>query len=88
MGVLIMKNPKKVTKLEKRNGLVQTLYYNTLALDYIENEINRYDNFVKYNEEDMQSLNTLNVLKYIQFSLKYLDDMYNKSIMLLEACND
>lgn len=83
-----MKNPKKVTKLEKRNGLVQTLYYNTLALDYIENEINRYDNFVKYNEEDMQSLNTLNVLKYIQFSLKYLDDMYNKSIMLLEACND
>lgn len=64
-----MKNPKKVTKLEERNALVQALYYNTEALDYIESEINRYDNFVKYNEEDMQSLNTLNVLDYIQFSL-------------------
>lgn len=83
-----MKLPKYITKLEKRNGLVQTLDYNTQALDYIENEINRYENFVKYNEDDKQSLNTLNVLKYIQFSLKYLDDMYNKSIILLEACND
>lgn len=83
-----MKNPKKVTKLEERNALVQALYYNTEALDYIESEINRYDNFVKYNEEDMQSLNTLNVLDYIQFSLKYLDDVYNKAIFILEASDD
>lgn len=78
-----MKNPRKVSKLEQRNALVQTLEYNSNALDYVENEINRFENFVKYNENDMQSLNTLNVLKYIQFSLKYLDDTYNKGLMLL-----
>lgn len=78
-----MKNPKKVSNIEKINSLNQSLYYNTEALDYIQNEISRYENFVKYNEEDTQSLNTLNVLRYIEFSLKYLDDTYNKGLILL-----
>lgn len=78
-----MRNPKKVSNIEKINGLNQSLYYNTEALDYIQNEISRYENFVKYNEEDTQSLNTLNILRYIEFSLKYLDDTYNKGLILL-----
>lgn len=78
-----MKNPKKVSKIEKINSLKQTLYYNSEALDYLKNEISRYENFVKYNEDDTQALNTLNVLKYIEFSLKYLDDTYEKGLILL-----
>lgn len=78
-----MKNPKKVSRIEKINSLKQTLYYNSEALDYLKNEISRYENFVKYNEDDTQALNTLNVLKYIEFSLKYLDDTYEKGLILL-----
>lgn len=78
-----MRNPKKVSNIEKINCLNQSLYYNTEALDYIQNEISRYENFVKYNEEDTQSLNTLNILRYIEFSLKYLDDTYEKGLILL-----
>lgn len=78
-----MRSPKKVSNIEKINELNQSLYYNTEALDYIQNEISRYENFVKYNEEDTQSLYTLNTLRYIEFCLKYLDDTYNKGLILL-----
>lgn len=78
-----MKSMKKVSKLEQKNSLKQTLYYNSEALDYVQNEIARYENLYKYNEDDMQVLNILNILRYIEFSLKYLDDTYEKGLMLL-----
>lgn len=83
-----MRNPKKVSNIEKINELNQSLYYNTEALDFVQNEIFKYENLYKYNEEDNCVLNTLNILRYIQFSLKYLDDTYSKSLILLEACDD
>ena len=75
-----MKNPKKVTKEELKNSLLQSLEYNSEALDYVENQIVRFEDLLKYNENDEASLNTLNVLKYIEFSLNYLDKSYNETL--------
>lgn len=79
-----MRFPKNVSKEEQKNSIIQTLEYNTEALDYIQNEINRHEDFLKY-KDDSEIRSQLNILKYIHFSLTYLDDTYNKSLILLGA---
>lgn len=78
-----MKRLKKISKQEQINSINQTLQYNSDALDYIQNEISRYEDMLLYKEDWKEGEETLNILKYIEFSLKYLDDSYNKSLILL-----
>lgn len=78
-----MKLKKNVTKLEMKNSLLQTLEYNSEALDFIENESHKYEDLLKYDDLDGSIKNIQNILKYIKFSLNYLDDMYNESLKKL-----
>ena len=75
-----MKNPKKVSKEELKSYLFLSIDYNDEAIDYVQNEISKYENFVKYNEEDFVSKDTLHVLRYMEFSLKFLDRSYNLAL--------
>ena len=78
-----MKRLKNISKQEQINSINQTLQYNSDALDYIQNEILRYEDMLLYKEDWKEGEEILNILKYIEFSLKYLDDSYNKSLILL-----
>lgn len=71
---------KKVDKSQLRSSIIQSLEHNTNAVDYVENEINRFNDLLKYREEDVELSRTIHVLEYIKFSLLYLDDCYNKSL--------
>ena len=64
---------RKVSKLEEKNSILETLSWNDLALDYIQNEIYRMDNLHKYDPQDKQIKESLDVLNYIKFSLEYFD---------------
>lgn len=75
-----MKRLKNVTRTEKIHEILKTLEHNSDALDYVRNEIFRFDNMLKYNSEDYEVANIFKILKYIEFSLNYLDDCYNKSL--------
>lgn len=80
-----MKNPKNVSKSEQKAFLVQTLQYNSIALDYVKEEIQKYEDFLKWNELDTDIQERLSVFKYIEFTLTYLDDTYSKGLILLEG---
>lgn len=71
--------------MDMRNNLLISIQYNTDALDYIEERIRKVEDFIKYNEDDEVSKNELSVLKYIDVTLKYVDDCYNES---LKQCGD
>lgn len=75
-----MKNMNKVSNVELKNSLLISLQYNSDALDYIQDRILKVENFIKYNEDDDVSRNELSVLKYIEFTLEYVEDCYNKSL--------
>lgn len=74
---------RKVSKLEEKNSILETLSWNDLALDYIQNEIYRMDNLHKFDTEDEQIKQSLDVLRYIKFSLEYLDKCYNDRLKKL-----
>ncbi len=67
---------KNVSKLELKNSLLETLKHNNDALDYIQNCIYRTENVLKLDPSDKSVQDQLNIEKYIQFSLNYLDKMY------------
>ena len=84
MGVfLVMINNKKVSKLELKNSLLETLSHNDEALDYIQNEIYKTENVLGYDPSDKQVQDTLNIQKYIQFTLRYLDKQYTDNLKKL-----
>lgn len=78
-----MKFRKNVSNEEIKNSLILTLEKNTIALDYIENVLHRTEDLYKYNEDDEDVKEQLDVLKYIKFSLTYLDKQYNDSLKKL-----
>lgn len=71
-----MRQEKKVSKLELKNSLLETLAHNDEALDYIQNQIYRTENVLGLDPSDKEVQEQLNIEKYIQFSLRYLDKMY------------
>lgn len=74
---------KKVSKLELKNSLLQSISYNDDALDYIQNQIYRTENVLKLDPSDTLVQEQLNTEKYIQFSLRYLDKSYTDSLKKL-----
>ena len=78
-----MKRRKNVSKLELRNNLIYSLEHNSIALDYIENSLSKAEDILKYNSDDKELLENVNTLKYIMFSLEYLDKQYNESLKRL-----
>lgn len=71
------------SKLELKNSLLETLKHNDDALDYIQNQIYASENVLGYMPEDKETQERLNIEKYIQFSLNYLDKMYSDNLKKL-----
>lgn len=76
----MLKNKKQVSKEELKNSLLLSLEHNADAIDYITNEISRFESYCKYNEEDKTSLQVLSILRYIKYSLDYLDNCYSENL--------
>ena len=81
--VLIMRNERKVSKLELKNSLLETLSHNDSALDYIQNEIYKTENILGIDPSDNLVQETLNNQKYIKFTLEYLDKQYTDNLKKL-----
>lgn len=73
----------KKDKKEIKKSLDDTIIKNNNALDYIQNKISKVQNLVDYNPDDFISIDELNNLKYIEFTLKYLDKSYKDSLRSL-----
>lgn len=73
----------KKDKNEIKKSLDDTIIKNNNALDYIQNKISKVQNLVDYNSDDVISIDELNNLKYIEFTLKYLDKSYKDSLRSL-----
>lgn len=82
-----MKNIKKVSNREMIDSLNISLSLNDKALDYIENVLNRANDRLKYNENDPDYKDTIEVLEYIKISLTYLGVQYNESLVSLGGKN-
>lgn len=67
---------KKVNKVELLNSLKTTLEQNTKAIDNVTMWIHSCEDRLAYNEEDFEAQDALETLKYIEFSLRYLDKQY------------
>ncbi len=81
-----MKRKKNVTKQELKDSLVQSLEYNTRALDYIENVLNKAKDNLNYDPDDKDYKEIVETLEYIKFSLTYLDQQYNDSLKRVGVC--
>lgn len=75
-----MRNIKKVSNAQLRASIIQSLEHNVEAVDYVENELNRLNDLLKYREDDVELSRKIHILEYIKFSLLYIDDCYNKSL--------
>ena len=62
---------------------MESLAHNDDALDYIQNQIYRTENVLGFDPSDKQVQEQLNIEKYIQFSLRYLDKSYTDSLKKL-----
>lgn len=62
---------------------MESLAHNDDALDYIQNQIYRTENVLGLDPSDKQVQEQLNIEKYIQFSLRYLDKSYTDSLKKL-----
>lgn len=82
-GCIVIKREKTVSKLELKNSLLETLSHNNDALDYIQNQIYRTENVLNLDPADKSVQEQLNIEKYIQFSLRYLDKSYTDSLKKL-----
>ena len=78
-----MRNDRKVSKLELKNSLLETLSHNDSALDYIQNEIYKTENVLGIDPADKQVQESLNIQKYIKFTLEYLDKQYTDTLKKL-----
>lgn len=78
-----MRTYRKVSKLEEINSLKQTVVHNDASLDYITNELYRMENIFKLDETDKIIKENLESLRYIKFSLEYLDKMYRDRLKVL-----
>lgn len=72
-----MKKNKRVSNLEMQHSLRETLQMNSIALDNVDNWVHNVEDKLKYNERDLELQEDLEVLKYIQFCLNYLDKQYS-----------
>lgn len=75
-----MKRISKIDNIQLKASIVESLEHNTEAMDYIENEKNRLIDLLKYRCVDDELSRIIEVLEYIQFSLKFLDDSYIKAL--------
>lgn len=71
---------KNVSKKELIDSLNKSLKLNKNALDYVENCINKCEDLLNYNEKDLIAKDDLENLKYIKFTLNYLEKQYNESL--------
>ena len=78
-----MRTYRKVSKLEEINSLKETVVHNDASLDYITNELYRMENIFKLDETDEIVKENLISLRYIKFSLEYLDKMYRDRLKVL-----
>ena len=74
---------KNVSKVELIHSLKESIDKNAEALDYVQNEITRVSDRLEYVENDYVMEDTLKNLKYIEFTLQYLDSQYRKSLKQL-----
>lgn len=74
---------KKVNNKELSKALKESIEFNDNALDYVENEIRRKEDLLKITDISLDLENDLTNLKYIQFSLKYLQDSYENTLRSL-----
>lgn len=74
---------KNVPKIELIHSLKESVEKNSEALDYVQNEITRVSDRLEYVENDYVMEDTLKNLKYIEFTLQYLDSQYRKSLKQL-----
>lgn len=75
-----MKKIKNVSNQELKDSLLKSIEYNSNALDYIENVLNRARDRLKYNEYDKENKEIVETLEYIKFALTYLDKQYIDSL--------
>lgn len=78
-----MKKQNNVSKLELKNSLLESITLNDEALDYIQNQIYRTENVLGIDPLDKQVKRQLEIERYIQFSLNYLDKMYTENLKKL-----
>lgn len=64
-----------VRKIEELKNLEISIETNIEAMDRLENWINRVENKLNYSEDDYLR-EELSTLKYLQFTLNYLDKQY------------
>lgn len=76
-----MKN-KKVLKFSEcqavKDSLIEAINKNEIALDNVKNWIFKVDDMIKFSDYDNLQ-EDLATLKYIEYCLEYLGDMYKKS---------
>lgn len=77
-----MKTMKKVLKFSERMAIKDSLNNaidkNVIALDKLENWINKVSDMYSYNEDECL-VDDLDTLKYIKYCLEYLGTMYEES---------
>lgn len=66
----------KISKKEQIDSIVKTLDINDDAIDYIKNNILTLHNVHKLSPSDTYIVEELNLNKYIQTSLEYLENCY------------
>lgn len=71
---------KNINKKELVDSLKKSIKMNSNALDYVENCINKCQDLLNYNENDLIAKNDLENLQYIKFTLIYLEKQYNESL--------
>ena len=78
-----MRKIRKVSKLEEKNSLLETLKHNEDALDYIQNQIYETENILNIDPGDAIIAGQLATERYIKFSLEYLDKCYTDRLKAL-----
>lgn len=71
---------KNINNKKLIESLRESLLLNSNAQDYVENEISKAKDILQYNEDDSIAKENLDNLNYIKFTLKFLEDSYNKSL--------
>ncbi len=80
---VISEEIRKVSKLEEKNSLLETLRHNEDALDYIQNQIYETENILNIDPGDAIIAGQLATERYIKFSLEYLDKCYTDRLKAL-----
>jgi len=78
-----MKRMKNVSNRELANSLLESIAHNDDALDYIRNQIYRTENVLGYMPGDKETQERLNIEKYIEFTLIFIENSYKESLKKL-----